>query len=329
MSPRERLFARRTLEPVGLDTPLLVPSFSSRGFPAVRAIFERMRSEVGRVALVSAFDLHHGCLPAEALRMAQVVLVDSGGYESKTIKDLNEPYLDERPRRSWGPEDYRRVLSDLPADGLFGVVSFDAEGSLGSQIESAQRDLAGCPHATIFLCKPLSTGHPSVPLDDLAGAIQAVRAFSALGVTEKELGPSPLERCRAVVRLRRAISAAASDLPIHVFGCLTPLSVLSYFLCGADVFDGLAWLRYSFASGLPVYGAEAGIARGEGALTDVEREIAQARANLRFLRQFGQALRQYCGRLDVRVLEAVPGLSAHLPAALRLAADAGATIDEV
>lgn len=329
MPSPESLFARRTLNPLGVDTPLLVPSFSSRGFPGVSAIVERMRSEVGRVALVSAFDLHHGSLPADAVRMAQVVLIDSGGYESNPVHDLSEPYLDERPRRPWKLDDYQRVLASLPADGLFAVISFDAPGDLASQIEEARGYLAGSPHATIFLCKPLTPQHRWIPLDELDEAIGELPGFSALGVTEKELGPSPLERCRAVVRLRRAISAAAQDLPIHVLGCLTPLSMLSYFLCGADMFDGLAWLRYSFTGGLATYGAEVAIANGDGAISDVERRTTQATANLRFLRRLAQAMQRYCERPDVEVLAAVPGLERHVLAALRLAIEAGATIEEM
>lgn len=322
MTPREQLFAKRTLEPLGIDTPLLIPSFSSRGFPDVRLLFERMRSAVNRVALVSAFDLHHGCLPAEALRVAPVVLVDSGGYESKPTQDLNEPYLDERPRRSWELNDHRRVVAALPADGLFGVISFDNPASISSQIDAARSELGDLPHATIFLCKPPGVNR-WIPVGELIDAMPALVAFSALGVTEKELGPSPLERCRAIVRLRRGISAVPANLPIHVLGCLTPLSILSYFLCGADMFDGLAWLRYAFVGGLAVYGAEAAIVSGQGGLSDGERCVTHATANLRFLLRLGQAMRRYAEHPDMGVFDSLPELVHHMPSVLRLVAESG------
>lgn len=310
------------MEPLGIETPLPIPSFSSRGFAEVRPIFDRMRSAIDRVALVSAFDLHHGFLPAEALRAAPVVLIDSGGYESKPVQDLNEPSLDQRPRKPWEIEDYHHVIAALPADGLFGVVSFDNPAPIRSQIEAARKSLAHLPHATIFLCKPPTASH-WVPVSELVDAMPDLRSFSALGVTEKELGPSPLERCRAIVRLRQAISAIQADLPIHVFGCQTPLSILSYFFCGADMFDGLAWLRYSFNGGLPVYGVEAAITDGLGGLSDGERWFTQSTANLKFLSRLGRAMRRYAEDLDMGAFDPLPELTHHMPAVLRLVADAG------
>ncbi len=35
-------------------------------------------------------------------------------------------------------------------------------------------------------------------------------------------------------------------IPLHIFGCLTPKEIIMYYLCGADIFDGLSWQRYFF-----------------------------------------------------------------------------------
>ena len=42
-----------------LKTPLLVPSFSSKGFPKVAKILETMREVISGPILVSAYDMHY------------------------------------------------------------------------------------------------------------------------------------------------------------------------------------------------------------------------------------------------------------------------------
>ena len=70
--------------------------------------------------------------------------------------------------------------------------------------------------------------------------------FDVLGITEKGLGVSPLERMLAIARLRRALDEAGCQLPIHIFGSFDPLSICLYTMAGAEIFDGLTWLRYAF-----------------------------------------------------------------------------------
>ena len=74
--------------------------------------------------------------------------------------------------------------------------------------------------------------------------------FHILGVTEEELGPSLLQRMENIALLRLDCAAAGVDIPIHVFGALDALTTLFYFVAGADVFDGLSWLRYGFTEGI-------------------------------------------------------------------------------
>ena len=77
--------------------------------------------------------------------------------------------------------------------------------------------------------------------------------FDIVGVTEKELGRTMLERMLQVARLREAMDRAQIDAPLHIFGALDPLSVYLYFISGAEIFDGLTWLRYGYRDGICVY----------------------------------------------------------------------------
>jgi hypothetical protein len=257
------------------------------------------------------------------------MLVDSGGYEARPYADLSEPYFDERAARSWTQSDYRRIVNDLPQDLLLGVVNFDECAPVLAQVEAARADFAQVRHATIFLCKPPTPGHSWIDIDEMLDVAPRFCAFGALGVTEKELGPSPIERCRALIRLRERISVVAGDLPIHVFGCITPLSVLAYFLCGADIFDGLAWLRYSFANIVAAFGAEVAILAGEVETPDADRLVGQAVANLRFLRRLRRAMHEFCERPDMAMLKSVPGLAPYLAPVFQLVAEAGVPTEEI
>lgn len=316
------------MAPIGLPTPLVVPSFSSRGYPEVGAVFAALRESLGSVALVSAYDLHFGALPLSVTLAAEVVVVDSGGYEARPAGDLSEPYLDDRRGRPWTRYAYRQVLDELPSAGRFVAVSFDAPGPLDVQLAAARFDLAGRAHASDFLCKPSASDGRWVDVDAIVEAAHDLAPFSVLGVTEKELGPSFLDRCRAIVRLRAGLAERGVDLPIHVFGCGTPLSTAAYFLCGADVFDGLAWLRYAFSE-LPCYGAELAVAAGDTATPDPERQLLQCVANLAALERLQRGLRRYADSRDPSALAAVPALSAHLPRVLELVRAAGGCVPEV
>src|SRR5258705_9970580 len=89
---------------VVLETPLLVPSFSSKGF-LFKEIKTRQISEVTdfievsaqvltESILVSAYDLHRRHIqPASRIsKIAPVVFIDSGGYEVSDIHDFPAIY---------------------------------------------------------------------------------------------------------------------------------------------------------------------------------------------------------------------------------------------
>jgi hypothetical protein len=84
-------------------------------------------------------------------------------------------------------------------------------------------------------------------------------SFDIIGVTEKELGRSMLERMVQIANLRIALDGAGVKAPIHIFGALDPLSVCLYYISGAEIFDGLTWIRYAFESGRCVYTHNLGV----------------------------------------------------------------------
>src|SRR5438876_12306842 len=47
--------------------------------------------------------------------------------------------------------------------------------------------------------------------------------------------------------------SAGLETPIHIFGSLDTVTTPMYFLAGADIFDGLTWLRFVFHDGYTIY----------------------------------------------------------------------------
>ncbi|WP_439373037.1 hypothetical protein [Bradyrhizobium sp. DASA03120] len=105
-----------------------------------------------------------------------------------------------------------------------------------------------------------------------------MRLFDIVGVTEKEAGDTFFERLAFVARLRALLDANNVHKPIHVFGGLDPFMTPLYFLAGADVVDGLTWLRMAFsdtgARYLPSHAAMTEpMARFEEAVADPAYEL--------------------------------------------------------
>jgi len=318
--------SRRSISRVSAGTPLLVPSFSSRGFPDIAGIHELMRDNLYETSLVSAYDLHHGCLSAPEIYATEILLVDSGGYEARAAADPAEPYIDLRPGRNWEVAHYAGVLDGLEPLSRLVVVSFDhaAHGPLGEQARGARSLFDRYPlFAGDFLCKPESADAPFIDVESVIACTDELATFDVLGVTEKELGDSVLKRCRNLLRIRAALHRRGHDTPIHVFGCLDPVGILAYFLCGADIFDGLAWLRFAFAGGVPIYHVTRTVLNGQWAEPDRDVIAAHRAQNLAWLRGQSRAMRRYARRHD---LEELAGLAAWRPGLLDLVRTAGLKI---
>ena len=77
-----------------VNTPLVVPSFSSRGFPDLASLNQVLRDYVPDESLISAYDVHYGYLAEEEIYSSDVVFIDSGGYEARPVYDVGEAYIE-------------------------------------------------------------------------------------------------------------------------------------------------------------------------------------------------------------------------------------------
>ena len=110
-----------------------------------------------------------------------------------------------------------------------------------------------------LLLKPETRDQKFIQMEPVLAAVKHMHQFQAVGVTEKEIGNSVLDRMRNIAQLRRELKRLHLDIPIHVFGSLDTITTLFYFIAGADIFDGLTWLRYAFSEGHTIYRQDYGI----------------------------------------------------------------------
>lgn len=231
-----------------IRTPLLVPSFSSKSDTdwELRDEVELMAEHIASPVLMSAYDLHYGHVDPPSF--PSLLFLDSGGYEANRDVIAAERRGDKSmlERQPWTPELYEGVLRGLQCASPVVAVSYDHPNlrmSIDRQIENALALPTGAMLKELLL-KP-EVGGECLPINAIVERAAALAAFEVIGVTDKELGRSMRDRLIAVARIRKGLAAAGLDTPIHVFGSLDPLTTPLYFLAGADVFDGLAWLRYA------------------------------------------------------------------------------------
>ena len=247
----DELCGRRRIKTHDITTPLLVPSFSSKGFPNLKVIWKYLNPYLPNTILVSCYDIYHNLI--ELKDDANLVFLDSGGYETNVDTDL--PNIDQRLHqpRQWNKDKHFETLRGIESLNTCVTISFDNPGvSVSDQIADAEEYyLNGYAVSLDFLLKP-SQGD-IIDIGEIRNNVDKLSQFDILGITEKELGHSIADRMRAIADLRMMLSERGLDIPIHIFGCFDPASIWLYFLCGADVFDGLSWLRYSFVAAIGMY----------------------------------------------------------------------------
>ena len=292
----------RRVEKVGVATPLIVPSFSSCGFPQVADIYDGMKDKLYGVCLVSALDLASGCIPADVTDEVNLVLIDSGMYEAKNSPCLQVDHCPSPTKGHWLRQQYLEIAGGIDGGGNVILVNYDRAETLQHQIMGATEDFAhALQAASDFLVKPeLSSGLVNVA--KLAKHAGELEQFDIVGITAREAGDSLVKRCSTVVMLRDAMGDAGLENPIHIFGAINPMEVLAYFFCGADIFDGLNWLRLAFRKYGSMAIEEAAFEEQNFNTDDCDLRMEQRILNLSFLYRLQESLHQYCSTNDLDVL---------------------------
>ena len=280
------------------------PSFSSKGFPDVKTIIDVSGEYLSGEVLVSAYDIKYFKLTPQTMTFADLLFVDSGGYEISADLDLsdqrNATYV--TAPKPWLVADHRESVKLLPQDRPVVLVSYDNPNrrqSFEVQLKRAKKFFDDHPWAiSEFLIKTEphlkhEYSKSFVNLDKVIAHIDELTEFDILAFTEKELGPSIFKRMEAIARVRIALNKTGSDVPIHVFGSLDPISTPLYFLSGADYFDGLTWLRYAYLNGYAIYNQNFGATQ-----LNLDDKVAQmnnqiSTRNFTYLQNLQDEMRQF------------------------------------
>lgn len=263
---------------------MLVPSVSSKGFPVDRdghpesnVLVVLALDGLGETLLVSAYDLHVGTLTGareflagtptgSVMERPRLLVVDSGGYETGPGWENGHADREDRGTLPYDRAAYEGVLDRLPDERAVLAVSYDGPdvppGTYAEQVARARRLFGRRTHlASDILLKPERGRWHDPRL--LTAAAPDLAAFDVIGFTEKELGDSLLDRLCTLAELRHVLDDAAVTAPVHLFGALDPLLTPLYFAAGAEIFDGLSWLKYVYRDGLAVHPDAGSLLRDE------------------------------------------------------------------
>lgn len=237
-------------------TPLLVPSFSSKGFPDADKIVKYSAELIDGVTLVSAYDLHYNKI-TPPFDFPSLIFLDSGGYEASRDADLSDFGDKEHTPLEWTQAMHETQIAAWKPSVPSVIISYDHPKerlSIKDQIARATSMAPGRKEfAREILLKPETGDQILLQIDNIVANIHGLADFDIIGVTEKEVGNSIFDRMRNIAEIRRALDKAGLETPIHVFGSLDTITTPLYFLAGADIFDGLTWLRFSFHEGQTIY----------------------------------------------------------------------------
>lgn len=269
------------------QTPMLVPAFSGSVYSDIDEVVKFMGEFIVDQVLISAYDIHYKRLETIPT-YADLIFLDSGGYEIAREGDLSElgnidpekEKEDPEKLQEWKEEFYSKVLKEWPS-GIPTIhtvaVNYDHPNKrqpIGDQVKNAMRLLAiRNDMLKEILLKP-ETAAQYLPINSIIDHIELLQQFDIVGLTEKELGKSTLDRMLSIGKIRKAMDEKGIIRPLHVFGSLDTVSTPLYFIAGADIFDGLTWLRYSYMDGLTVYWQNC------GAITNIATPDRQIRSKI-------------------------------------------------
>lgn len=258
----------------GLKSPLFMPSISSKGFPvgedgiAESSYLARVvAGDLKDVLLISAYDIAHrlllesdellaGANPQE-YSLPEILVIDSGGYELSDDFESGEVRRGPRVTLPFSFDQFVEVVDSLKEDRPTMVVAYDhpqdERGDYTLQRERAQEFFAARPHLiSNFLLKP-PPGDRSIKLAKVASEAANLGHFNVIGVTEKDLGESMLDRLVTLGGLRKLLDRNHVTAPIHVFGALDPVMSPLFFMMGGEIFDGLSWMRFAYHEGVSIH----------------------------------------------------------------------------
>lgn len=236
----------------GIDvttTPILLPSFSSRLNLDISNTIDLLSDVVSGPFLVSSYDVYH-CENFPNLDFSTLIFLDSGGYECAVESDVSEIGMYKPESHKWNEETHLETIQNWNSEIPTVIISYDhptKRCTLENQIGEATNLFREKDNSLKeILLKPESLIERKINIDNVISKMDLLKDFDIIGFTEKELGTSILERMEKIALLRKKMDEIDFQIPIHIFGSLDPITTPLYYFSGADIFDGLSWLRFAY-----------------------------------------------------------------------------------
>ncbi|MFY1110778.1 MAG: hypothetical protein AB3K77_03715 [Methanosarcinaceae archaeon] len=249
-----KLTRKMNLKLDGLEvgsTPMLLPSLSSRANLEIKKTLDLISEIVTGPILISAYDIHY-IEDFPRINFPELIFIDSGGYECSTDKNASELGLYKPEANEWDEELYLKTVNEWDSSIPTVLVSYDHPSkreNLQKQILNAKESLGSKEGVLKELLLKAETQNSFLNIDNVVENLRDLNDFDIIGFTEKELGRSVLNCMENISRIRLEMEDLGLEIPIHVFGSLDTITTPLYYMSGADIFDGLSWLRFIFDDG--------------------------------------------------------------------------------
>ena len=223
------------------NTPFFFPAISS-----IKTNFEieecaKLIRKIGYPSfLISSYDIYHADekernnlieIVSQSTEVETITLLDSGQYEAFWYHDTK-----------WSFENLESIMDKICVDFCFSFdTSFENTGSLEQHIKDTITNIAktaGAQRSGSTI--PLIHSDPESLLKVIHDVVEGIRP-EIIGIPERELGSSIFQRAVMVKKIREELDKADQHIPLHLLGTGNPISMLTYSICGADMFDGLEW----------------------------------------------------------------------------------------
>lgn len=93
------LCKKRRIKALDLSVPLLVPSFSSKGFSDLSSLWGNLKPYLPGAILISCYDLYYEYIDFD--EVVDTIFLDSGGYETNLVPDLSSVDQSVYPHKEW------------------------------------------------------------------------------------------------------------------------------------------------------------------------------------------------------------------------------------
>lgn len=169
------------------------------------------------------------------------LFLDSGGYE-----------LQFSTSDDWSPDMYKNIIRDLNPQFFVGYDRIPTYGKESNTINEMEKsiDFLKSNNKTKGRVLLIHFDILNTPLNEIPIIVDKIIEHSEyidiIGFPEREIGSNLIQSCRFIRKIREELDKRGIFKPIHIFGCSDPKSIILFILSGADIFDGLGWIKYAF-----------------------------------------------------------------------------------